>query len=521
MDNWNSWTKQMISSLLAIATLTTSLSADNKNETTHYGFIRLSEKDAKHLDEEMQKVVEVKPNQIGAKRVRKHLKKKGEQPIDLPVVSSGAEEWTTLKISLAQAAQMMDSTIPLPAAVDNSKLPSFPPIGNQQRLGSCVAWGSTYYHATHELGLANGTNNKAGFQTVLSPKWTYNLINHGSDTGSSPIDAYQLLSTHGAPSLANFPYDQSYTAWNLNLQDWIAALSNRLGQAVAIPGLGGSSPQNLTAIKSVLNNGHIVTFATFIDSWIFTQIKQDPENPNSPHVGEWAASWMNGMNGGHFMTIVGYDDNLWIDINNNGVVDPGERGAFLVANSWGPDWGNHGFIWISYDAFRQTSSVPNGPQLGRVPAGYALNSCVISVLPKAPHYTPKLIAEFSLTQSFRDEIKIQTGISNTNKTKPKVSVTIPAFNNQGGDYEFSGQKTAKPTTATFAIDLTDLLPTQEMAQRYYLVVGDTMLQHPTVLNSFSLVDLVHQTQVNSTNVPQTYDFSQGINFIDYLFPLRN
>jgi C1A family cysteine protease len=38
--------------------------------------------------------------------------------------------------------------------------------------------------------------------------------------------------------------------------------------------------------------------------------------------------------GGHAMAIVGYDNS---------------KQAFRVVNSWGPDWGDKGFCWISYD----------------------------------------------------------------------------------------------------------------------------------------------------------------------------
>ena len=42
---------------------------------------------------------------------------------------------------------------------------------------------------------------------------------------------------------------------------------------------------------------------------------------------------------GHAMTIVGYDDYVM-------------GGSVLVANSWGEDWGNNGFLWISYEDLR-------------------------------------------------------------------------------------------------------------------------------------------------------------------------
>ena len=46
----------------------------------------------------------------------------------------------------------------------------------------------------------------------------------------------------------------------------------------------------------------------------------------------------NGVGGLHVMCIVGYDDSL------------GLSGAFKVRNSWGVNWGDAGYCWISYES---------------------------------------------------------------------------------------------------------------------------------------------------------------------------
>ena len=40
-----------------------------------------------------------------------------------------------------------------------------------------------------------------------------------------------------------------------------------------------------------------------------------------------------GSDGGHAMCVVGFDDDKY-------------GGSFEVINSWGPSWGNNGYMWI-------------------------------------------------------------------------------------------------------------------------------------------------------------------------------
>lgn len=84
----------------------------------------------------------------------------------------------------------------------------------------------------------------------------------------------------------------------------------------------------------------------------------------------WVSSFYNSANksyyntgtpeGGHAVTIVGWDDNYSASKFN---VTPPGNGAFIVRNSWGATWGESGYFYVSYyDAYfaRSMSAVIKG-----------------------------------------------------------------------------------------------------------------------------------------------------------------
>ncbi|MBR3667178.1 MAG: hypothetical protein IKN66_08490 [Ruminococcus sp.] len=86
----------------------------------------------------------------------------------------------------------------------------------------------------------------------------------------------------------------------------------------------------------------------------YYDLERDKKNPDN--VGQ-----------GHQFTLVGYNDSITCDINENGVIDEGETGAFKMLNSHGTNFGNDGYVWVMYDAVRSCSALEQKPT---VPAGF-------------------------------------------------------------------------------------------------------------------------------------------------------
>jgi hypothetical protein len=86
------------------------------------------------------------------------------------------------------------------------------------------------------------------------------------------------------------------------------------------------NPASPTEVKSQLNAGLPIVIGATVDEGFKKASGKD-------YV--WKETIGNPL-GGHAMAVVGYDD---------------DRGAYKIINSWGTDWGDGGYGWISYDHF--------------------------------------------------------------------------------------------------------------------------------------------------------------------------
>ena len=276
------------------------------------------------------------------------------------------EEGTTKAKAKAQA---LDGDSDLPSKVDNSQSKYFPPIKSQGRVGSCVAWAETYYQFSYTQN--KKLNRTATYENSFSPLWTYNFTNFSDDIGSYDSATYSVLRNIGAPTIKNSPNITDPAKWTVTKEAFDEAQKYKLSSYSYISTGDGETPitnsksSNLDTVKTALINGEVLTFSTHA-SYGFTYgiIQKNSQVPeNTKYAGQYIVPYLVSTRGGHRMTIVGYDDDIWYDINEDGKVQEGEKGAFKVANSWGDDWMNNGYIWISYDSINRTSSVNNSTVL--------------------------------------------------------------------------------------------------------------------------------------------------------------
>ena len=388
------------------------------------------------------------------------------------------------------AFNVKDLDSALPSAVDNSFLKYFPPIGDQGALGSCSAFNTTYYQFTYTIAMTKGwdVKNDPDNTKKFSPKWTFNLTNSGRNSSFSIIDSYRLFMDSGAAKWNEFEYinnksdPKNYLEWPTHAEIWRNALNYRIEDYGYLevwdendPDTPVKSPESesLANVKQFLSNGHVLVFETNITGWKFTTVGNDPSTSyDDPFEGEYIA-YVNGKSSmsvdGHVMTLVGYNDNIWVDINGNGTVDAGEKGAFKVANSWGTEdvqefsntdftwYSNQGFVWLAYDALNKVSAVEDSPPVPERQYVWRYNNYAYWITPKT-NYTPKFLVEYTMSTSNRYNIKKMFGFSNSDTHYPVSFWDPDAVNKYSVTFieKMGFDGTENECDATFVFDLTHL-----------------------------------------------------------------
>jgi C1A family cysteine protease len=468
-------------------------------------------------------VTRVDLNWLGFERSNAARERKGLPPLDPGLVRPVGREVESSVGGRVAAPLGLEATATiaadLPVLVDNSVLKYFPPIRNQGALGSCAAFSTTYTQLSYmtafqrDLDITNASDNTNKY----TPKWTYNMVNGGENEGASFNQVFAVLEKHGAATWAEFPYDANFRAWCLVPSVWRNALSVRSNPVQYVYHV--NEADGLEYVKELLNNGYVLVFGTYISSWQYRAVGDDPSTTDDDaQVGKASGYWLDGTEGSHAMTIVGYNDAVWTDVNGNGTIDDGERGALRIANSWGTAWepsgypNDGGFVWLAYDALRSASAVVGGPSIGRVAA---LQGHRAYILTARDNYAPLMIAEFTANHLKRDQLRLNLGRSTTAGTSPTTSWTPAAFQNQGGAYAFDGTTTA--VDGGFVLDYSDILAEGAGALRYYLGLSDNATGDVATLSAFKIVDLTTNpaTETVCAAVPLTADNQQVYAYVDY------
>ncbi len=215
----------------------------------------------------------------------------------------------------------------LPASVDLS--PYFPPVGDQGSYGTCVAWATGYNQKSFLEAWDDNHRTTFNNSQIFSPKylfWSIPSAKKGVDcngTGFEP--AYDAMIAGGVADLATTPYT--------NLGDCSSSPSGTENTNAAKYKIQSYRQVNvdIKTIKQYLAQGRALSFGAKLGENFMAW--------NSSDVIYGDTEDYQGQNAYHAMTLCGYDDSK------------GNNGAFHVVNTWGPNWGDGGYIWVDYDFF--------------------------------------------------------------------------------------------------------------------------------------------------------------------------
>lgn len=343
----------------------------------------------------------------------------------------------------------------IPIEVDNSLKMYYPGIFNQSGLScgqvACVGFGFTY-----EINRLRNLNASL-IQNKYPTYFTWNWENGGSGWyGASYFHSLSVLKQVGNPNMITYGGSDSYGGgkrWLTGYDNYYETMKNRISSAYSID---CSTEEGILTLKHWISN-HLEDSQEGGIGFFYSQYASPPATlpPTSPHAGEYAFPvW--GSSPSHAYTVVGFNDSVRFDLNNDGqftndidingdgIVDikDWEIGAFKVVNAYASPY----TAWGLYSSFAKPTN-----------SGGIWNNTV-NVLKAIKEYSPALTYKVNMYYYKRQRIKIMAGIStNINDNQPQYYMSFPIIDNQGSDWGLQGEYEEEFRHLEFGLDVTPFL----------------------------------------------------------------
>lgn len=367
-----------------------------------------------------------------------------------------------------------------PERVDNSLSKAFRPIFSQD--GNCCAQASgVSYNFTYEVNLLNNTD-ASKKRNCFPSHYTWNLLNGGKNNGSWYYDGWNMIMANGCPKIPTFgsmDCDGDFTFWMSGYEKYHKAMKNRV---VSVKTIDLKTWKGINTLRGWLfdkgrgdKNGGLANFGAYASDYAETKIT------TGEHKGEkLITAW--GPTGGHAMTIVGYDDSISydynndgkctndIDINNDGKIDlrDSEQGAFIIANSWGTWWGNKGFSYMMYKLCAEQKN--DGGLMAR---------SVIHILDNVSDKVEiNKTIDFKIDYDNRGQMMIGLAYtSDANVLEPDLYSThfFNNLNKKGGKHDLRGDNKYSDLPMEMSLDVTNLhkwFPEYNGGGKFFFVINN-------------------------------------------------
>ncbi|MFT4032230.1 MAG: C1 family peptidase [Siphonobacter sp.] len=204
-----------------------------------------------------------------------------------------------------------------------------PSVQTQGPYSTCVGFACGYYLRTIlEAKTRKLTHSASINKLAFSPSYLYEKAKLGEDydcqQGVHLVKVLSIMKDVGNTPIQLFPYP---SCGQKTLGADALAARYRIAGYERLFNLRDTDTAKLRSLKQALaEHGPVVVGMVIPASFYFTKKVWQPapgENPASPHAK------------GHALCVIGYDDSQY-------------GGSFRVINSFGKNWADQGFCWVTY-----------------------------------------------------------------------------------------------------------------------------------------------------------------------------
>ncbi len=400
---------------------------------------------------------------------------------------------------------------------DNLDIKYLPPVFSQQG-GSCAQAAGIRYCYSYALARAKDIDVSSGDRNnIYSYFYTWNYLNNGVAGGSSFKDGWDIGNNNGIPVIADWEPCADYsssgqksaTYWLNGYDNYYKKMPNRY---VDVFKIDVSTEDGIDELKQWVKDGGVATFSSNCIRPL-QDYKNNGQVPTCEDGKFCVPAW--GHKGGHVMTVVGWNDSVAYDLDEDGScsndedltgdgtvgVGDWEKGAWVVLNSWGDDWPPQGSFDVGcYYMMYRTGALPmtnaykdtNTNQTHQIFLDRGGNSTgkymyVIQGRTAENSVTRALTYKFVIKHAERANLALIAGVSNDiTSSEPEFTYNYFCFDNRGGKHPMQGN--GESETIEIGIDSKELLNYVDNKEAKFFFIVDSRSSRTGTIESFSVMD---------------------------------